>query len=222
MRRPANSTIRRHAAGLTLIELMLVAAILTVGLIAVASAGQYVRKQGITRYTRQLLARAGQSLSAYHALHGVYPPDRFSAAGVSPSLSHRPQTESVECLVRALAGSDLAFWRQPPFDRSPANSDEDLDKTSLAPLGELVDGWGHPLLYYHGGGARPGEPPGPLAAWPGVNPTRMARLTESLAGRWVHNDRLPLLDSSGPDGQFNNSDDERMAGPRPNAPGEVP
>ncbi|MDD4890082.1 MAG: hypothetical protein PHU85_09135 [Phycisphaerae bacterium] len=198
--------------GFTLVELTLAAALLAISLVVLANSTQYVRNQGMARHTRDLLAQASQALAAYHARHDAWPPDRFTRDTVQPTDSHRPDTEGVECLVRALARSDLSFWKGAEFERSLANVDGDANKIDGAPLEELVDGWGRPLLYYHGYGAGAAGAPTSLPAFERISDARMRRLSRALADRWIHNDRRPLLDSAGPDGTFNNSDDERMTG----------
>lgn len=208
---------RAARAAFTLVELILTVAVVGIVLVVLADATQYVRNQGMARFTQDVLLRAGVALAEYRGKNnGLYPPDKFS--GVRPTASHRPLTEGVECLVLALDGDGDDFWRDGPFKRAAGNTDADRDAGepgkaggvgSPVSLWELLDGWGRPLLYYNGYGARPGSPGNPLT----VGDRRenwQRQLNKSLADRWVQGDSRPLLDSAGPDGVFNTSDDLQL------------
>jgi len=66
------------------------------------------------------------------------------------------------------------------------------------------------LLYYNGYGAGPKGPPGALPPCAGYAESRVRQLNKSLGERWIQNDRRPLVDSAGPDGEWNDSDDVQM------------
>lgn len=223
-RTAANNGLDRP--GFTLVELLVTAAALTVVLALVTSSAQYIRGQGLLRFTRDLQGRIETALADYRQAHGGYPPDRFRPESVVPGPGHLPQTEGVECLVRALSLANQPVWAQPPYQRALANVDQDVNRIDGQPLAELVDGWGRPLLYYNGygsAGARasasapdgaPGTLPGePLPPFAGVGKVGMRKLNDSLRDRWMHNEYRPVVDSAGPDGVFNNSDDpQRIQG----------
>jgi len=209
----------RGARAFTLVELMVVVAVLTILLAVLIESGQYVRSQGLTRLTVDLLGQVHKALAQYHAAHGCYPPDRFTGDRVAVAGGHRPRTEGIESLVLALSGGQGEhgpFWRAARYQRAWANGDQDSNRIGNQPLYELVDGWGRPLLYYNGYGSGPGAEAGkggrvPLFA--GLDEEAMAKLNDSLRARWIQNNRRPLIDSAGPDGVFNNSDDlQRIAG----------
>jgi prepilin-type N-terminal cleavage/methylation domain-containing protein len=206
---------RNGRAGFTLVELALAAAVLAILLFVLVGAAAYVRNQGMAQFTRDVLARTGRALADYHQRTGQFPPDRLAAIGVNPMSGHRPETEGAECLVRTMLAAapegEPPFWKTGgAYARALANADGDQDATEFRPLDELVDGWGRPLLYYHGYGAGNSESGLPLPRFTSVGERAMNRLNDSLSRRWVQNGRRPLLDSAGPDGQFDNSDDVRL------------
>jgi hypothetical protein len=199
---------------------MVLAAIgLTVGLVVLAEAGLYVRNQGMAQFTGEVLKRVGDTVRAYQGTFGAYPPDRLDrwrGAIPNPGPSHQVQTGGGACLFRAIVatGGEPA-WAAGPMKRALGDTDGDG-------LEEVIDGWGRPLLYYNGYGAerKLKDKPGELPAPPGVSESKMRALNSSLAERWVHSDR-PLIDSAGPDGEFNTSDDLRCdEDPSVSPPGE--
>ncbi len=204
--------VRPTPTAFTLVELLVTVAILTIVLAVVIESGQYIRNQGLTRLTKDLLAQVDTALEVYAAVHhGSYPPDRFVPGQVVPIGPHNPRTEGVEALVWALGHSGAErFWESSQFQRTWTDTDGDANKIDHQPLFELVDGWGRPLLYYHGYGAGPeAAEGGRLPKLPGLDDARMDELHRSLSQRWVHATRRPLVDSAGPDGVLNNSDDAR-------------
>jgi hypothetical protein len=180
--------------------MVLAAIALTVVLVVVAEAGRYVRNQGMRQFTAQLLKQASDAVTAYHAAFRVYPPDRLDRWQMIAGPNHRPQTEGAACLFRAIAAGGES-WASGPMKRAVGDTDGDG-------LQEVIDGWGRPLLYYNGYGAERSGRPGELPVSRGASESRMRALNKSLAERWIHSDR-PLIDSAGPDGEFNTSDDMR-------------
>ena len=202
-----SATARRR--GFTLIEMLILAAVLAMLIALVTQLAAFVRNRGCERFTAAVIARVDQALVLYQQSCQVYPADRF-APEVRPGPSHGAQTEGVECLVRAVVGPRV-FWSEPRYERALGDTDQDVAADGT-PLNELLDGWGRPLLYYHGYGSDPGgsEQGRPLPAFPGVDPERMAKLNQSLQVRWVRAGRRPLVDSAGPDGLFDTTDDCRQ------------
>ncbi len=221
-RTAANNIIGR--AGFTLVELMIVLAVLVMLVMLLAESAEYIRNQGAKEYTQDLIARVDAALSDYHARHGVWPPDRFSPGWIEPTDAHRPSTEGVEAML-ACVGTAM-ITEQPRFARSLGDTDRDYNRLAHRRLNELLDGWGRPLLYYHGYGAEPLAPDPStqpeagraLPAFVAMPGQRMETLNASLRVRWTRSGRRPLLESAGPDGLFDTADDCRqdrgLTGPR--------
>ncbi|MCG3178651.1 MAG: hypothetical protein BIFFINMI_00979 [Phycisphaerae bacterium] len=150
-----NGGARRAAArAFTLIELLILAAVLAMVVALLTESADYIRTQGCRMFTESVLARVDTALQQYHATCGVWPPDRFADCGVKPSATHEPRTEGIECMV--LAMGRLEFVNEEEYRRARGNLDADVNEPDGRPLYELLDGWGRPLLYYQGYGRPPG------------------------------------------------------------------
>lgn len=207
---PNNAVGPGGRAGLTLVELLVAAVAVGILLVVLVQVGQYVRGQGLTRFTANLLGQVQAATSQYHDLHRRWPADRFDRQRVAPTAEHQPATEGVECLVLALAPLHPAAWEAAAFHRARVNGDGDSNANDRQALYEWVDGWGRPLLYYSGGGAGPDQAGRGLPPLAGYGEAAMRQLNDALSRRWIQKDRRPLIDSAGPDGAFNNSDDQRL------------
>jgi prepilin-type N-terminal cleavage/methylation domain-containing protein len=139
--------MRRRAAGFTLLEIMVVIAIigLLMGLVAVAVS----RQSGAGRVAdcRARIEQFALLLESYKDRTGDYPSAKLAALGVRDA---NQVNEGIEAAVAALRSADWGGRR--PEERWLGNGDEDSSKSLKSADGsnallELVDPWDDPIAY---------------------------------------------------------------------------
>lgn len=214
---PNNEEARGAGRGFTLVELLIVLAVLVMLVMVLAQSAAYIRTQGAKRFTQAVIDRTGEALNAYHQTTGQWPLDRFGPDWIQGDHNHRPGTEGIESMVVALEGD--AFWSQLRYRRAHGNTDLDSDRLGNGrPLYELLDGWGRPLLYYQGYGASTdpadNQPGNDLPRFLDLTDEQMNGLNASLKRRWIQEGRRPLIVSAGPNGLFDTADDINLESAR--------
>jgi prepilin-type N-terminal cleavage/methylation domain-containing protein len=138
---------RRRVAGFTLLEIMVVIAIiaLLMGMVAVAVS----RQSGAGRIAdcRARIEQFALLLESYKDRTGDYPPAKLAALGVRDA---NQVNEGIEAAVAALRASDWGGRR--PEERWLGNGDDDNSKSlksadNSQALLELVDPWDDPIAY---------------------------------------------------------------------------
>lgn len=196
--------------GFTIIELLVVMAVIAIlmGLLVPALSG--ARKQAEVAKAKTLISGISIGLETYKQAHGMYPPD------LHPNLP-----KSSECLAMYLSGGSIYFisgtspasylWRHSAYTvtgrksstvyfqfDSDVLSDSDSSGNSGYQAPELVDPWGRRFIYNSGADQNSAN-------------------NQQLGPR--HSPRRFDLFSAGPDKQFGTNDDVTSWGSTP-CPGE--
>jgi len=137
----------RRAAGFTLLEIMVVIALigLLLGLVAVAVGRQ--TEAGRIAECRARIEQFALLLESSKDRNGDYPPDRLAVLGVRDG---NPINEGIEAAVVALRAASYGGKR--PEERWLANGDDDNSKSLKSVDGspallELADPWDNPISY---------------------------------------------------------------------------
>jgi len=197
---------RRNGPGFTIIELLVVMAVIAIlmGLLVPALSG--AREQAEVAKAKSLIAGISSVLDMYKQAHGMYPPD------LHPNL---PKTS--ECLVMYLSGGSIYFisgtspanylWQHSAYTvtgrkaftsyfqfDSDVLKDSDTSGDSGYEAPELYDPWGRRFIYNSGADQNSAN-------------------NQLLGPR--HSIRRFDLFSAGPDGQFGTADDVTSWGGAP-------
>ena len=140
-------SVPRRAAGFTLLEIMVVIALIGLLLTLVAVAIGRQTETGRVSECRSRIEQFALLLESYKDRSGDYPPDRLATSGVRDS---NPVNEGIESAVAALRAATYGGRR--PEERWLANGDEDSSKSLKSADGssallELVDPWDNPITY---------------------------------------------------------------------------
>jgi prepilin-type N-terminal cleavage/methylation domain-containing protein len=195
----------RHAVGFTLIEIMVVIALigLLLGLVAVAVGRQ--SESGRTAEARARIEQFALLLESYRDRTGDYPPARLALLGVKDANAVNEGSEAAVAALRA-----ASYGGRRPEERWLGNRDGDSSKALKSHDGstallELLDPWDNPVAYFasrsydDGGTYRVGEDEAT------EDVTLRAAQNKATGAPWQF-DSFQLL-SAGPDGLFGTDDD---------------
>ena len=182
----------QRGGAFTLVEILIVVAIIALLASVMVGVGRQVRKNAKIRATQSIMQMLCTALEEYNDDKGGFPPEIKDIENDFPGTDvgrHNdmtwPDTDDPTDLIAALASVEVMYWylSEAPgsrkiIDRLPDSYvvNEDNDSVEVAgrakPLIEVNDAWGRPLKYENQGGGN-----------------------------------FPLLRSAGPDGELETADD---------------
>lgn len=199
-------------AGFTLVELLVVMAVIVVLLGLSLPAISAVRRKSQVRETEALMQRLKLALATYQQDFGDYPPSSFRRLG----LRGNGQNEGIELMLRCLT----TRARTGPYveledgqlgnldeDRLPSDADPTQSTMSTRELLEVLDAWRNPLVYLHNADYDQG----------GAATLQQGGLAQVAAGKSEKTGQFLGLTtfqlwSAGPDGVAGTDDDLRLWG----------
>lgn len=150
---------RRARAGFSFVEILVVMGIIAVLVGLGLGVYQLAIKQSPKTKCKALLGKVRASTDLWKGKYRFYPPSEFQklATVLGPTIKlGRPvpsntNNAGIEALVQALFTP--GFGQNPDIDEDRSNTDEDaLDKAFASngdlKLWEVMDPWGHPLVYF--------------------------------------------------------------------------
>ena len=140
-------SLPRRAAGFTLLEIMVVIALIGLLLTLVAVAVGRQAEAGRIAEGHARIEQFALLIESYKDRSGDYPPDKLADLGVRDA---NPVNEGIEAAVASLRASTYGGRR--PEERWLSNVDEDNSKSlksvdGSSALLELVDPWDNPIAY---------------------------------------------------------------------------
>ncbi len=150
MRRAGLSTARR--SGFTIVELLVVMAVIAILASITIPVISGVKTRQKAKSTKLLIEQLKLALDAYANDFGDYPPSDPKVLG----LPSNGVNDGIECLVRCLSTKKKKGPYYEFKDEELANTDHDLATANptdsimtTRELFEVVDAFGHPLVYMH-------------------------------------------------------------------------
>jgi len=143
------SKLRQRRRGFTIIEMLVVIAILAILVGMTVPALLKMKSRGFVTQAKSLIEVLKASLEEYASEYGDYPPtyiNPFYEEDINPGIE--------SALAALYTGKGGPFVELE--DKYLANLDEDTAETNLTgwvfgdlALREIVDPWGNPLIYFH-------------------------------------------------------------------------
>jgi len=167
MRRSRSDPTRRAGRGFTIIELLVVMAVIAILLALLVPTLSKIRDHVRRVQTQSMIGGIGMALETYKEAHLRYPPDQHPGLGGSPGLDL-----SSECLIYYLSGGSMFYdalsspvdypWHHNLYNigvngggRKAMSVYYEFTSNSLADFDdddapELIDPWQHRLIYNAG------------------------------------------------------------------------